>query len=1539
MLEPLPGLVAFDSSELIAQKQADHMAGTREWLFKEVMAWLEHEGADAPKLFWVVGQAGVGKTVVTAELLRRLAVDEVPEGRRGGRPAAHHFFRHNVVETSEPARLIQSLAAQFCTSIAGFKDALAASQSALGTASAVGASVDDVYDELLLTPLNKLEARAMESPRFVVVLDALDELTKAQLGPILELIVGKFVLLPDWMRLFVTSRHESRIEGKFERFSPCELHVDDVRNAQDVRAYLASMAQRYIDVDVKMADVELSVRATFGIDMGGAMAALEEPMRLSKLAYDTEISHIKAEDGFSELVAVPEARDEALRQDEKDFDTLFFQDAPEAQALVTAQVATHWEPLRAGRVLPQRAKAGDAGTLFWVDEAIDPGTKGEPRSREKLEFDYDGDAGQLKDLARLTFIYNDCNRLMAGLRAIETSGWKVLQVKNKYAFPTPMGYRDFNLCVQVTLANGKRHICEMQLNHSRVLLAKGAAHAHYEKVRAALPPLCADKMDAHGQPVDAEALEAHIVQQLNSSALDAAVRVLDAKAGGLFLYARLLEKQLAATHEGEETRMDFQEVTALPGGLDDFFNTNFRRAFPSTSEWLQARDLVAELVCAMEPLPLALLGAEQRGLIDGMSLLFPTHNGRAQVLHKSVADWLSDRNRCGDFFVVRSAGHERLAVKCLAVVRQRVLPGASTASRDEGEAYALAHGAEHGLEAESGDALQAVAATCLDLRFVEAKAAAGQAWQLPRLFVRLRRALTGDPSVVAQDFYRFVSLVGQCLAEVPQLTLQFAANFPTGPVAERACAPAAARRLENEGWLEWRNKPERLSSVLLSIGRSAPVRSSAWLDNRLAVAVESGAICLFDSESGALLNSFDYSIGQLRGQFANARGGEDGSRAAPNHLTFSPDGSRLAVGGDVGVKIFDVDSGDILAWLQHGDHVRVLSVSFSPDGERLASCGISNAVQDGGDLAIDGRVLVFNLGSNAVVLEMLVAIDGGKLDRLRQVAYSTDGTRIVVCGAENEMCKFARGGGYSIFDAATGSLMSSAKMDRIKTAHFSQCGRFIVAAGSQDSSNTPGGSAARRGSLGGVGGLVCKFDADSGELLAEANLSSHGIKGFALCQEKNQIAACNAPGQVYVLDASTFAVIETYQLPSGGHSYNALSFAPSGDRVAVSSSRGALGAVCTIQLGLGTAAGDAQAATLRVMSIAISGDASHIAVGDQKGGIRVYDAAACNFLTSTQLAGNCEITSLCFSPDGCVVASAGSDGYVHVFCTEGGGLVVQIDHCVGLKDWCEMQISVTCAMFSPCGKIIVSAGGDCTVKLSKVNTGEVFASWHHTESLNALGMKWSCTGVGFSPDGSQIVSCGTDGTVSIVTVDSWEQCRSIDVCVGEVSQWGEQIPVDTVVWVDNRHVATHVSGLDGAMFFSSLLVFAAASGERVLGMVHEAESRLLAIKPRSKARCGKVVCVAEIDSSSAQLGLGMQCVTLQHNAGAVTAMRFAPAEAIPYDSVMFNEQGHVVVVPKDANVLPLHLIPITAASGNPIKGWRREFLAFLASYASHGHDN
>ena len=62
---------------------------------------------------------------------------------------------------------------------------------------------------------------------------------------------------------------------------------------------------------------------------------------------------------------------------------------------------------------------------------------------------------------------------------------------------------------------------EVQLNHEKVLLAKAGAHKFYETVRETLPRLCEEASGA----VDAEELEAFIVGQLNSSALDAAVKV------------------------------------------------------------------------------------------------------------------------------------------------------------------------------------------------------------------------------------------------------------------------------------------------------------------------------------------------------------------------------------------------------------------------------------------------------------------------------------------------------------------------------------------------------------------------------------------------------------------------------------------------------------------------------------------------------------------------------------------------------------------------------------------------------------------------------------------------------------------------------------------------------------------------------------------------------------------------------------------------------------------------------------------------------
>eukprot|EP00966_Prymnesium_polylepis_P121720 2813295-Prymnesium_polylepis.1 len=87
-----------------------------------------------------------------------------------------------------------------------------------------------------------------------------------------------------------------------------------------------------------------------------------------------------------------------------------------------------------------------------------------------------------------------------------------------------MGYCDLDLIVELTLAGTGRYLAEVQINHVRMLEAKKEAHKFYEVVREELPKIC----KASG--ADPDKLEAFIVGLLNTSALDAAVAALSAKA-------------------------------------------------------------------------------------------------------------------------------------------------------------------------------------------------------------------------------------------------------------------------------------------------------------------------------------------------------------------------------------------------------------------------------------------------------------------------------------------------------------------------------------------------------------------------------------------------------------------------------------------------------------------------------------------------------------------------------------------------------------------------------------------------------------------------------------------------------------------------------------------------------------------------------------------------------------------------------------------------------------------------------------------------
>ena len=159
-LPPTRGLVPFDFSALFLEKLSQHQAGTREWAFAEIVKWLDSmpdaEFEAAAMLFWMMGGGGTGKSVLTAELMRRL----------DGRVVAWHFCRHDDKERSAPPALLRSLAAMLCHRLEGYEAALGEVPSESTT------DLEELFEALFLSPLSKMKPPAKPKALFIDVRNA-----------------------------------------------------------------------------------------------------------------------------------------------------------------------------------------------------------------------------------------------------------------------------------------------------------------------------------------------------------------------------------------------------------------------------------------------------------------------------------------------------------------------------------------------------------------------------------------------------------------------------------------------------------------------------------------------------------------------------------------------------------------------------------------------------------------------------------------------------------------------------------------------------------------------------------------------------------------------------------------------------------------------------------------------------------------------------------------------------------------------------------------------------------------------------------------------------------------------------------------------------------------------------------------------------------------------------------------------------------------------------------------------------------------------
>jgi WD40 repeat protein/tetratricopeptide (TPR) repeat protein len=390
-------------------------------------------------------------------------------------------------------------------------------------------------------------------------------------------------------------------------------------------------------------------------------------------------------------------------------------------------------------------------------------------------------------------------------------------------------------------------------------------------------------------------------------------------------------------------------------------------------------------------------------------------------------------------------------------------------------------------------------------------------------------------------------------------------------------------------------------------------------------------------------------------------------------VSFSPDGQTLASGGADGtVKLWSLAAGDrpnplnasnlkpksdlLRTFEGHAD--RVTQVSFSPDGKTLASA------------SFDKTVRLWRLDDVP-----LKTLDGHK-NRVQSVTFSPDGQRLASASVDKTIKLWSR----------TGVLLETLEghTDRVTSVSFSPDG-LLLASGSYD------------------------------KTVKIWNLKEDGMSNILPCPSA-PLFPCS-PSVLFTLD---------------GHSdrVTSVSFSPDSEMIASASKDKTVKLWTRNGRLIKTLTGH----TAWVTSVTFSPDGSMLATASDDGTVKLWNRDG-RLLRTFEGAHNSFVLGVAFSPDGKMLASAGYDNSVKLWKVDGTLVATLLK---GSSD------SVTSVSFSPDGLLIASGSYDRKVKL-----------WSRSGTLlkTLTGHKESVMSVSFSPDGKVLASAGRDNRVILWNLD------------------------------------------------------------------------------------------------------------------------------------------------------------------------------------------